>query len=98
MNDTPPAAASQEVIDKLIAIVADFIEDFDEDFEDEITRNTRLLADLAFESIDIIQLVVAIEEDFGQRGMQFEELLMQDGRYVDDLSVGQIADFVVTKL
>lgn len=98
MNDTTRVAASQDVTDKLIAIVEDFIEDFDEEFEDDVTRETWLLADLAFESIDIIQLVVAIEEDFGKRGMQFEELLMEDGRYVDDLSVGQIADFVATKI
>lgn len=87
-----------QIGDRLIAIVDDFLVDFDEDFDEAVTRDTLLLADLGFESIDIIQLVVAIEEDFGKRGLGFEDLLMEDGRYVDDLSVGQIADFLVERL
>ena len=27
-------------------------------------------------------------------GLSFDALLMKDGRYVDDLSIGQIADFI----
>ena len=56
--------------------------------------DTRLLADLGFESIDIIQLTVALEETFGLRKVPFDQLLMQDGRYVDDLSLRQIATFL----
>lgn len=59
-------------------------------------RDTRLLADLGFESIDIIQLVVAIQEDILKRKLSFDKLLMKDGRYVDDLSIGQIADYLAT--
>ena len=58
----------------------------------------KLLADLGFESIDIIQLVVAIEQMVGKRKLPFNELLMRDGRYVDDLSIGQIADFLASRL
>lgn len=56
--------------------------------------DTRLLADLGFESIDIIQLVVAIQEDIVKRKLSFDQLLMKNGRYVDDLSVGQIAEYL----
>lgn len=56
--------------------------------------DTRLLADLGFESIDIIQLVVAIQEEILKRKLSFDRLLMKDGRYVDDLSIGQIADYL----
>lgn len=59
-----------------------------------MNRDTRLLADLGFESIDIIQLVVAIQEEILKRKLSFEKLLMKDGRYVDDLSIGQIADYL----
>jgi acyl carrier protein len=59
-----------------------------------MTRDTKLLADLGFESIDIIQLVVAIEEDITHRKVAFDQLLMNNGRYVDDLTIGQIADFL----
>lgn len=56
--------------------------------------DTRLLADLGFESIDIIQLVVAIQEDIVRRKLSFDQLLMKNGRYVDDLSIGQIAEYL----
>lgn len=83
-----------EMMPRIVAIIEDFLEDFDTDFEDEITADTLLLSDLGFESIDIIQLVVAIEDDLGQRDVPFEQLLMKNGAYVDDLSVGALVDFV----
>lgn len=92
------SATSEELVGKLAELLQDFTQDWDNEFEGEMTRQTRLLADLGFESIDIIQLVVAIEEMVGKRKLPFNELLMRDGRYVDDLSIGQIADFLATKL
>jgi acyl carrier protein len=89
--------APQELTDRLIAELEDFIQDWDVEMDEPIGRDTLLLADLGFESIDIIQLVVALEETFGKRKLPFEQVLMKDGRYVDDLSVGQIADFLATQ-
>ena len=43
-----------------------------------------------FDSIDVIQFVVAMESAFQNRNLGFQNLLMQDGRYVDDLSLAQI--------
>ena len=86
----PPEA----ILARLMDVLEDFIEDWDTELDAPIGRETMLLGDLEFESIDIIQLVVAIEEAFGKRKLPFEQLLMKDGRYVDDLSVGQIADFL----
>lgn len=79
---------------KLIALLQDFTQDWDNEFEGEMGRSTRLLGDLSFESIDIIQLIVAIQEEIVGAKLPFEKLLMRDGRYVDDLSIGQIADFL----
>ncbi|HEY1077874.1 MAG TPA: acyl carrier protein [Fontimonas sp.] len=79
---------------KLIALLEDFTQDWDNDFEGPMGSETRLLADLGFESIDIIQLVVAIQEEVVRRKLSFDALLMKDGRYVDDLSVGQIAAYI----
>jgi len=89
-TNIPPEAILQRLKD----VLEDFIEDWDIELEEAIGRDTLLLADLEFESIDIIQLVVAIEETFGKRKLPFEQVLMKDGRYVDDLSVGAIADFL----
>lgn len=91
-------ASSDQLVGQLSELLKDFTQDWDNEFEGEMTRDTRLLADLGFESIDIIQLVVAIEQMVHKSKLPFNELLMRDGRYVDDLSIGQIADFVATKL
>lgn len=82
---------------QLITLLQDFTQDWDNEFEGEMSRDTRLLADLGFESIDIIQLVVAIQEDIVKRKLSFDRLLMREGRYVDDLSIGQIADFLAAQ-
>ncbi|WP_051362034.1 acyl carrier protein [Solimonas soli] len=88
-------ASSDEILVKLTATLKDFTQDWDNEFEGEYQRDTKLLGDLGFESIDIIQFIVAIEEDLGLFKTPFDKLLMKDGRYVDDLSLGQLADFLV---
>jgi acyl carrier protein len=88
-------ATSDEILAKLIVTLKDFTQDWDSEFEGDYERGTTLLGDLGFESIDIIQFIVAIEEDLGLFKTPFDKLLMKDGRYVDDLSLGQLADFLV---
>lgn len=96
-SPTLPAmsAAHDTYVKQLIVLLEDFTQDWDHEFEGRMNADTRLLGDLGFESIDIIQLVVAIEEDISKKKVPFDKLLMKDGRYVDDLSIGQIADFLV---
>jgi acyl carrier protein len=82
------------ILDRVVRIVSDMTTDWDLDLSGGIGPETLLIADLAFESIDVVQFVVALEERFGRRNLPFEKLLMVDGRYVDDLSVAQVADFL----
>lgn len=77
----------------LIDIVDDLIQDWGIDLEDGVTRETTLVEHMEFASVDIIQLCVAIEEYY-EKKIGFQDLLMEDGSYVDDLSVSQIAHFV----
>lgn len=84
----------ENLLNDLIEIVKDMTSDWDIAFEDEMTAETRLIDDLEFESIDVVQLIVAIEERFGRRDFPFEDLLMEDGRYVDDVKLGQFVDFL----
>jgi acyl carrier protein len=82
----------------VIAILTDMTVDWDLSFSGSITGETRLMADLAFESIDVVQLVVAIEAHVKRRHLHFEQLLMVDGRYVQELQVKAIADFLAQQL
>src|SRR5262249_14697108 len=91
-------AASDRYVEQLAALLRDFTQDWDSASDEPITRETRLFADLGFESIDIIQLVVAIQEEVVKRNVAFDTLMMKDGRYVDDLSVGQIADHLAQQV
>lgn len=90
-------SASERYLQQLSALLKDFTQDWDSATDDPITRETRLFADLGFESIDIIQLIVAIQEEVVKRNVPFDSLLMKEGRYVDDLSVGQIADHLAAQ-
>lgn len=81
---------------ELIEILKDITQDWEID-EIEILPSTKIVEDLGFVSIDIIQLVVAIEEHFQQK-LGFNELLMKNGRYIDDLAVEEIAKFVERKV
>lgn len=91
-------AASDRYVEQLATLLRDFTQDWDSASDDPITRDTLLFADLGFESIDIIQLIVAIQEEVVRRNVPFDTLMMKDGRYVDDLTVGQIADHLARQV
>lgn len=86
----------ENVESTIIGLLEQFVEEWGVDHK--ISPQSAIVADLEFESIDIIQLVVAIEQRFQRRNMGFDELLMKNGRYVDDLTVRQISQFVAAKL
>lgn len=85
-----------QVQSDIIAILKDMTQEWDMDLS-EINSETKLMEDLGFVSVDIIHLVVSIEEHFKQK-LGFNALLMQDGRYVDDLSIEEISSFVSSQL
>ena len=67
-------------------------------FSDPIGPGTRIIADLEFESIDVVQLVVQLEERYKRKDLPFEQMLMRDGRYRDEISVQDVVDFLVKHL
>lgn len=81
----------------LVEIISDLIRDWGLALDEGITERTKLVADLEFASVDIIQLCVAIEQHYQQK-IGFQDLLMKDGRYVSDLTVAQIAEFIADKI
>lgn len=96
MDFTVTMAPETDTGQRICAVVSEFVEDWGVDVP--ITAGTKLVEDLGFDSIDVIQLIVAIESAFKTRNLGFQDLLMQDGRYVDDLSVGDIVSFLQKRL
>ncbi len=85
-----------QIQSSIIEILKDMTQEWDMDMA-AINSETKLMEDLSFVSVDIIHLVVSIEEHFKQK-LGFNALLMRDGRYVDDLSVAEIANFVSSQI
>jgi acyl carrier protein len=83
--------------ESLIRIVTELIRDWGLDLTKPISGRTRLVNDLDFASVDIIQLCVAIEQHY-DRKIGFQDLLMKDGSYVSELCIAEVADYVSGKL
>ena len=101
MDTRSASAAGDEpgtILDGVVKILEEMTGDWDTGFSGRVGPDTSLMNDLTFESIDIVMLIVAIEERFGKKGLPFEELLMADGHYVDDLKVSQVAGFLEKQL
>lgn len=83
-----------EIEQKVISVLNDMTQDWELDSDDGIGTQTGLMNDLEFESIDIVQLAVALEHGFNQKGLPFEQLFMKDGDYVDEIRVSEVVDFL----
>ena len=84
----------EAIVTDLLGLLREMTSDWDTDFAGAITGGTRLIGDLAFESVDVVHQMLAIQEHYGRHDIPFEDLLMRDGRYVTDLDVDQIAAFL----
>jgi len=85
----------QAILGDILKILEDMTSDWEMGFAGKIDPETRLVADLAFESLDVVQLAVAIEEHFKSSGLPFQKLFMRrDGGYVDDVRVSEVVDFL----
>lgn len=85
---------SGQIATNLVEILEEITQDWDTELSGEIGPDTSLMNDLTFESIDVVMLIVAIEDRFKKSGLPFDELLMIDGRYVDDLRVSELVGFL----
>jgi acyl carrier protein len=92
-------AVGQKYEQDVIAILSELTADWDDlGTNGAIGPDTSIVADLGFESLDVVYMVTAIEDRYGRRDLPFEQLLMVDGAYVADLTVRQIASFLSESL
>lgn len=86
------------ILNQVIQVLETMTQDWDMDYAGAINEDVKLVEDLTFASIDIIQLVVALEEAFQRRDLPVDRLLLKDGRYVDEIKVSSIVDFLKAHL
>ncbi len=79
---------------KVITVLQDMIADWELDDVNEIGAETKLMEDLAFESLDVVQFVVALEKAFERKNLPFQNLFMHDGDYVDEIKVKEVVEFL----
>lgn len=88
---------SETVEQTIIRLTNDLIEDWGLDDVD-VMGETTLKGDLGFDSSDIMQIFTAIHENYRGVDFRFQELVMKDNKFVEDLTIGQISVFVLRKL
>lgn len=81
-----------DIQDEIKKILEEMTSTWDVD-ADEIGGETQVVADLGFSSIDIIHLMASLEMRF-HRKLPYDEIIMKDGQYVEDISVGELTAFV----
>jgi acyl carrier protein len=80
----------------LISLVRSLLQEWQIQVGD-IYPESQLVSDLNFESIKIINLFVALEKKYCQT-LDYSRLLMQDGHYVEDITIEQMVDFLQENL
>ncbi len=87
-GDTRQSYDRATILQGLVHILEDMTRDWDTGYSGGIQAETRVIGDLQFESIDVVQLLVAVEEHYRRTDLPFVELIMQESRYVDEIRVG----------
>ena len=75
-----------EIRQRLVDLLSNLTAHVDRGFGPLIGRETRLVADFEFDSVDIVQFALAVEELFKRRKLPFEKLLMTEGRGIGTTS------------
>jgi acyl carrier protein len=88
-----------DVENQLTELVAEIVNGWGYDMPDDTRSATRFVADLGFQSVDLVMLMLAIESHWEVSGIPFERLLLVDGsRYLDELSIGDLSQFLEDEL
>lgn len=83
-----------EILADLLKMIEERSSGWEICFEGSIGPDTLLGADLAYKSMDLIQLFVAIQKHYGKNDFPFQDLAMSDHREVTDLKISELADFL----
>ncbi|MFN8205146.1 MAG: hypothetical protein U0S48_21515 [Solirubrobacteraceae bacterium] len=83
---------------EVLSVTEHIVSDWDLERPEPLGPDTRLVADLDFDSIDLVCLFVTLEQHHAGVAFRFEDLVMADGEYVDDLTLAQVAGHVADRL
>jgi acyl carrier protein len=82
----------------VIGVTEHIVSDWDLELPGPLGAETRLVADLDFDSIDLVCLFVSLEQQHEGVAFGFEQLVVVDGEYVDDLTLSEVAGHIAARL
>jgi acyl carrier protein len=86
----------EQILAEVLALLDTVVQDWE--FEGRVGPSTRLFADLAFESLDLVILGSTVQEHFRQP-FPFPQLFAEMGqRNVRDLTIAEWVDFIARNL
>ncbi|MDO8861552.1 acyl carrier protein [Haliea sp. E1-2-M8] len=88
----------QGVEDAILEVLKDIVQDWDLELDGQMTPDSLLVANLGFSSVDFVELATSIEDLYPEVELDFDGLIINNGRLVEDLSVSQVAAFVYRRL
>ena len=86
-----------KVAEAVLEIVKETTQDFESEFGGDITIDTHLGTDLGFESVDMVEMFVGIEQKFERRDLPVQKLIGEKKQYYD-FTVKDIVDFLCQAL
>lgn len=93
MNQAQPIAR-ETIKSDVIRILSEMTLDWDMAFSGSITEDASLVADLAFQSIDVVMLISEIHRYYQGKKFPFELLFITKDGYVNDLRISVLVDFI----
>ena len=82
------------ILATLIELITEMTSDWEREFSGEIAPTTRLVSDLGCSSMDLVLLIVHIQQQYQRHDLPFEDLFAPNGRYVKDLCIADVANFL----
>ena len=88
----------ETIFEDVTRILTEMMQDWDADTSGQLTPDTRLFADLGFQSIDVVMMIGEIHRRYNRRNLSFERILLSRERQVDDLKISTIVNFLHEQL
>jgi acyl carrier protein len=99
LNSSSGSGFSKEAILKEVTIIVRaMFPELEEGFSGSIKPESRLIADLGFESINLVQFAEAVEKHFNTSQLPFQELFLQEDVVIEDLKILDAVEFLYTNL
>jgi len=81
----------EELNGQVISWLNEFIQDWG--LDETITAETRFNEDLCFSSVDMLHFLAVIDMNLAKKH-PFEKLILVNGTYRNELTVGELVDFI----